>query len=708
MGFLRPIGDAFIQLLQMTVLPYVTVSLVTGFGRLGSREALDLARRAGGFLLLLWGVALAVALAMPLAFPAWQAAAFFSTSLVEEPSAFDLVSLYIPSNPFHALANNVVPAVVLFSTALGVALIGVERKQALLEVLDGLGRALTRVNDFVVDLTPYGVFAIAASAAGTLTFDELARIQVYLVIYVALASVLALWILPGLVTALLPLRRRDVLAASRDALLTAFATGSVFLVLPILVERSRELLAAVAPQGHEAGAAVDVVVPASFSFPNSAKLLALSFLLFAGWFSGQEVSLAQYPTLVASGVASLFGSVNAAIPFLLDLLRIPADMFQLFVATSVVNARFGSLLGAMHTLVLALLGAGASAGLVQVRAWALARWALSSLLACAAVILGARLYFERAVVQPYQMDEVLAHMQLVSEPAPGVPLPVSPIAIEAEPPRSGIARALARGELRACHVPDNLPLAYRNADGALVGYDVELAHMLARELGLVLHFVETPPKDLPARLAASDCDLAAASYVVTTLRAREVEFARPHLQGTLAFIVKDHRRDEFSSREAVQRLRHLRLGAPNLPYYLEMVRRYLPSAEIEIVAGPRDFFESRGEELDALVFAAELGSAWTLLYPGYSVAVPRPDVIAVPMAWPAARHDLETAHFVSTWLELKRADGTLDRLRDRWILGRDAVSHRPRWSVLRDVLGWRDASAQDSYRERNRALGGGG
>ena len=227
----------------MTVLPYVTVSLVTGFGRLGPREATLLARRAGGFLLLLWGIALAAALAMPLAFPAWETASFFSTSLVEEPSAFDLVSLYIPANPFNALANNVVPAVVLFSTAVGVALIGVERKQALLDALDGLAAALTRVNDFVVNLTPYGVFAIAASAAGTLTFDELERIQVYLVIYVALASLLSLWILPGLVAALLPLRRRDVVAASRDALLTAFATGSVFIVLPILVERSRELLA---------------------------------------------------------------------------------------------------------------------------------------------------------------------------------------------------------------------------------------------------------------------------------------------------------------------------------------------------------------------------------------------------------------------------------------------------------------------------------
>jgi len=35
----------------------------------------------------------------------------------------------------------------------------------------------------------------------------------------------------------------------------------------------------------------------------------------------------------------------------------------------------------------------------------------------------------------------------------------------------------------------------------------------------------------------------------------------------------------------------------------------------------------------------------------------------------------------------------LARLHDRWLLGRDAEQHRPRWSVLRDLLGWRDAGA---------------
>ena len=52
----------------------------------------------------------------------------------------------------------------------------------------------------------------------------------------------------------------------------------------------------------------------------------------------------------------MFGSINTAIPFLLDLVRVPADLFQLFVVSGVLNSRFGAMTSAMHTLVVAVLG----------------------------------------------------------------------------------------------------------------------------------------------------------------------------------------------------------------------------------------------------------------------------------------------------------------------------------------------------------------
>ncbi len=174
-------GDAYVQLLQMTVLPYVTMSLVGGLGALKAGAASRLGARFALLLLALWVVALIAVFSFPLMFPHIESASFFSTTLLEDSAPLDLVGLYIPTNPFNALANNVVPAVVLFSALLGLALIGVPRKEAALDAIQVLTRAVERIARFVVALTPYGVFAIAAVVAGTFEPVQAARVQVYLV-----------------------------------------------------------------------------------------------------------------------------------------------------------------------------------------------------------------------------------------------------------------------------------------------------------------------------------------------------------------------------------------------------------------------------------------------------------------------------------------------------------------------------------------------
>lgn len=155
-GFMDVIGDIWIKLLQMTVLPYVMLSLILGLGRLNYRDALLLARKGGSMLLLLWLVTLAVVFLFPQVFPDWDASSVFSALDEPDTQPVDFLGLYIPSNPFFALANNLVPAVVLFSIALGVALIGVPNKE---KVLDGMGLlidTLIRIANFVVKLTPLG------------------------------------------------------------------------------------------------------------------------------------------------------------------------------------------------------------------------------------------------------------------------------------------------------------------------------------------------------------------------------------------------------------------------------------------------------------------------------------------------------------------------------------------------------------------------
>jgi Na+/H+-dicarboxylate symporter len=52
-AFLKVFGNAFIMLLQMTVIPYITVSLITALGRLTYADVRSLGLKAGGVLLVL-------------------------------------------------------------------------------------------------------------------------------------------------------------------------------------------------------------------------------------------------------------------------------------------------------------------------------------------------------------------------------------------------------------------------------------------------------------------------------------------------------------------------------------------------------------------------------------------------------------------------------------------------------------------------------
>jgi Na+/H+-dicarboxylate symporter/ABC-type amino acid transport substrate-binding protein len=676
-------ADGFVKLLQMTVLPYVTVSIVGSLGRLDLSQARTLGLRVGAVVAGLWLVALAFAFAIPLTFPSIENASFFSTTLVERRVPFDFVALYIPANPFNSLANNVVPAVVLFSVVVGVALIGVERKQVLLDVLQVIGEAVSRATRLVSTLTPYGLFAIAATAAGTFSVEQLGRLQIYLVSYVAVAVVLSLWVLPGLVAALTPIPALAMVRATQNSLITAFVAGDLFIVLPTLIEESKALLARYGVGRAEAGLP-DVIVPASFNFPHSGKLLSISFVLFAGWFADAIVPLTDYPRLALSGLVTFFGSLNAAVPFLLDLFRIPADTFQLFLATGVINSRFGTLVAAVHTVAVALLGTCAMAGVLRWQPRRLVRYLASTGVVAVVVLGSARALFETMLAPHYQKDQVLSQMNLIAKPTSSVVLrPEDALpGVAGEPTLAAIR---GRRALRVGFLPDALPFAFLNARSELVGFDIELAHRLASELGVRLELVPVARPELAAFLAARRCDLVMSGVVVTTERASETLFSQSYLDETLALLVRDHDRERFESWQAISALDNLTLGVPDIPYYIDKLRERAPRATIRTLSSVEGIF-SGAIAVDAIALPAERGSAWTILNPQYSVVVPDGPQVKLPLAWPIAGHDEAFATFVNTWIELKRKDGTFDALFKYWILGQNAVPASPRWSILRNVL----------------------
>ena len=688
---LNVIGEAFIQLLQMTVLPYLTVSLVAGLASLTYSEALSLAKKGGLLLLFLWTVALSMVLLMPVAFPAWDSASFFSTSLVKDVQEFNFLELYIPANPFHALANNTVPAVVLFSIAVGVALIGVRNKEVLNQNLTIVVEALMRVTNWVVLLAPVGVFAIAADAAGTMKVEDFGRWQVYLLTYVAAWLVLSFWMLPVIVTSLTPLTYKEVVWYTKDALITAFATGNLLVVLPVLADKSKELVAKYGLNTKEAESAVDVIVPISFTFPSTGKLLGLSFVLFAGWFSGVTVSVAQYPTFALSGFFSFFGAPAVAIPFLLDLLRIPADLFELFILSDTLIGRFGVHLAAVHTLVLTLLGTFAMSGRLRFQWKKLAQYGIITFILVFGSLGAVRTFFTVGVEPVYTKYQSFVEMDLIGNPVKASEkdnIPPAPFFFNQSEPR--MKTILERGTLRVGYFKDHLPYAFKNAQGKLVGFDIEMAHRLARELGVTIEFVRLDNTNVAEPLNSGICDIIMSGVAVTTERVQEIAFSHSYMDTTLAFIVQDHWRDEFSSWETIRQLDSPRIGVPNLHYFISVIHDHLPNAKVVPSNSVREYFKKNSKDLQAFAYGAEASAAWTLIYPHFQVTVPLPNPVKIPLAYAMPHGERDMVDFVNTWIDLKRKDHTIDSLFEHWILGKHASNKKPRWSVIRDVLHWVD------------------
>ena len=683
------IGQIFIGLLQMTVLPYILASLSAGLGRLSYAEAKTLALRGGGFILFFWAITLTAVVGIALSFPAWESATFFSPSLTEPEREFDFIKLYIPTNPFFSLANTIVPAIVVFSLALGVALMGAPGKATLLPALEAAEGVLLRIARTVARAAPLGVFALIAHAAGTMAVEALGRVQVYFLLYIGTALLLSLWVLPGLVSVLTPLPARRVLAHSQDALVTAFATGSLLIVIPLMAERSKELLGEIGLRRPETESAVDLMVPINFNLPNMGKLLSLVFVPFAGWFSGNAVPVDQYPLFLAAGLLSFFGDVIVALPFLLDLVRVPADFFQLFLPVDTVTGRFGTLLAAVHTITQAVLTAAAVAGAIRWRLGALARYGAVSLGLALAVLWGSRLYFEHVVPQEYRAYQQLVQMELAIKRADT--RLVSPEGVEPLPQGAAGKRLAAiqeRGTLRVGYLSENLPWAFRNAEGRLVGLDIDLAHLLAGDLGVGLEFVNVEPAQMAPLLDDGRVDIVVGGLVVTPERALTVRFTGPYIDATLALVVRDHDRRRFATLPLLRQAGAVRIATPGLPHYDNLIRATLPDVQLIGIKSPREFFEAPEGRYDALLFSAEGGSAWTLLFPRFSVVVPRPNVVTVPIAFATPKSAPDLYDYVSTWVALKRHDGIVKYLYDFWILGRGAESTKPRWSVVRDVLGW--------------------
>lgn len=688
-SWLGDVGQAVILLMQMTVLPYILVSLIGGIGRLQKAHAQLLFARAGLIMLSLWFLGMVIVFLMPLSFPSIESASFFSTSSITESDPIDYFKLYIPANPFESMSSGAVPAMVIFSIALGAALISLEEKDQLLAVMATTSKALSKITATMIRILPIGVFAMSASAAGTLSIEEFASLQVYLISYFIVCLLLAFWILPQLISILTPVKYREVIELSRTALITAFATGNVFILLPVIIEECKKIMAKHNELDDDSANMIDILIPIAFSFPNLGKITVILFVLFSGWFTGRPIEFIDMPSLGIGGLLSLFGSVYIAIPFMLDSMQLPADLAQLFIMSGFITGKFSSMVAVMTLITLALLAICVFRKALQLKLRHWLRLGITLSITMVITIVLTRTGMELFIDQKAKTDDVIANMHISNESLNSVDTTVfrQPPMLETPRPLANLKAIRERGVLRVGYAPSNVPFSYFNNNAKLVGFDVEMAHKLAFDLGVALEFIPYQHSHLSHDLNTGAFDVAMSGLAMDSENSQTLNFSHTVMELNHSLVTRDYRVKNFDSVSEIKQ--HEPFTVAYIEHDADIKKAAIRNPNITFVAIKKyhQFFKQKDNRYDALLCSAQAGFAWSLFFPDYGVAIFDKHA-KYPVAYATAWDNTELNRYLNNWLQLQQTNSSRDKLYQYWIMGKGASDTGPRWSIMSNILGW--------------------
>ncbi len=679
---LKIVGQAFIALMQVSVLPYIFVSLIQSFGCLEPAQAKSLAKRGIIMVLALWAVVFALMTLMPMTFPDWQSSSFFSPSILKGENELDYIKLFIPANPFNALANNVVPAVTLFSIMCGVVLMGIPRKKNLLDLLEISGDVLSRLTLLLVKLSPIGIFALVADAAGTMYPEDLGRLAVYLATFLAMGGLLFFAVLPLLLTAFTPFKYRELMAVSRTAMLTVLLTGNLFIVLPLLVENTKKLFELHRISNEDSRNMAKIIIPITFILPCAGQLMDLLFILFSAWFSNIQFGPVDYLKLYGTGTLTLFGNAKVAIPFLLSIFQLPADLFELFTISSVVtdNVKF-----AVEAFAVFCFSALFAAWMTGKASWSWRKLAprLTIIgIVTALVLAGLTCVLATVVRPPADQRQTLDAMRLQNTIDTAVFDTLPP----PQPPEEGshLDRIRRDKVLRVGSNMNIMPFAFFNSRHELIGLDIEMAHQLADDLGCTrIEFYPVSFDDPASPLDNNQVDIVMSNLSISAGRLGKLAFTEPYLELSLALVVLDYRKNDLVKNPELFMAQSFGIAALAGADF-DRLKQYLPHHLLFKITSYDEFFSGKCPA-KALMTTAETGSAWTILHPEYDLFIPKRQIHDI-IAYGIVNGDARFLEYMNLWLKLKRLNGEIDRGYDYWIKGINVQPKPARWSILNNVI----------------------
>ncbi len=280
---IKPVGDAFIKMIKMVVVPLIFSTLTVGIASTGDFKKVS---RIGGKALIWFTFASTFALVLGLVLAnvvkpgtgveLIQLAAPDSAGKAAPAfrSTTDLILAVIPTNIFEALSTANLLQIVFFSCFFGLAITAIgEKAQPVYRFMEGLAEIMFEITGYVMKVSPFGVFAFIAWTVGKYGLALVIPLG-KLVLTLYLSVVIFVVLILGTACFFMRLNPFQVLRVIKEPLLIAITTCSSEAALPLLMEKlekfgiPKHIVSFVLPTGY------------SFNLDGAAlyKCMALMFI----------------------------------------------------------------------------------------------------------------------------------------------------------------------------------------------------------------------------------------------------------------------------------------------------------------------------------------------------------------------------------------------------------------------------------------------
>ncbi|SIR08298.1 Na+/H+-dicarboxylate symporter [Shewanella morhuae] len=308
-GFLHVIGTIFISSLKMLVVPLVFISLVCGTCSLSEPSKLG---RLGGktlaFYLFTTAIALVVAIVSAvLIHPGNASLATEKMEYIakEAPSLSSVLINIVPTNPMQALSEGNMLQIIIFAVIFGFAIAHIgERGKRVAALFEDLNEVIMRVVTLIMQLAPYGVFALMAKLALTLGLGTFESVVKYFFVVLGVLLVHAFIVYPTLLKLFSGLNPLIFIRKMRDVQLFAFSTASSNATLPITIEASEHRLGV-----DNKIAAFTLPLGATINMDGTAIMQGVATVFIAQVF-GIELSLTDYAAVVVTATLASIGTAG--------------------------------------------------------------------------------------------------------------------------------------------------------------------------------------------------------------------------------------------------------------------------------------------------------------------------------------------------------------------------------------------------------------